>query len=45
MVKSWTDRLNAADEPKLDDSTPIIGRLTFGADFVRKRRNEEGLPV
>ena len=28
----------------LDDSTPTTGRLTFGADFVRKRRNEEGLP-
>ena len=28
----------------LDDSTPTTGRLTFGADFVRKRRDEEGLP-
>ena len=29
----------------LDHSTPTTGRLTFGADFVRKRRDEEGLPV
>ena len=28
----------------LDDSVPTTGRLTFGADFVHKRRSEEGLP-
>jgi hypothetical protein len=28
----------------LDDSVPTTGRLTFGADFVRQRRSEEGLP-
>jgi hypothetical protein len=29
----------------LDDSASTTGRMTFGADFVRKRRSEEGLPV
>ena len=28
----------------LDETTPTTGRLTFGADFVRKRRNQKGLP-
>ena len=28
----------------LDETTPTTGRLTFGADFVRKRRSDEGLP-
>ena len=67
MVKSWTDKLNATDEPKLKPSprtfSDVIegdsmlvptarqvdefmrgGRLTSGADFVRQRRSEEGLP-
>ena len=29
----------------LDETTPTTGRLTFGSDFVRKRRSDEGLPV
>jgi len=29
----------------LDASTPTTGRLSFGADFVRKRRSVERLPA
>ena len=30
--------------PPGKEATLTTGRLTFGAEFVRRRRNEEGLP-